>query len=78
MPYDAGGPQDLATRVLVEFLKKEVPVPVVVDDRSESQGIKGTTDVYKAKPDGYLLLNTYSPALLRRKSHLPPPTNVWS
>lgn len=54
--YAAGSSTDLASRVLAEYLKKELGVPVVVDDRPEGNGIKGVMDVYKAKPDGYLLL----------------------
>jgi tripartite-type tricarboxylate transporter receptor subunit TctC len=73
VPYGAGGPQDLATRVLAEYLKKEVPVPVVVENRSEAQGIKGTTDVYRAKPDGYLLLNTLFPRTAQTEVAFNPP-----
>jgi tripartite-type tricarboxylate transporter receptor subunit TctC len=73
VPYAAGGPQDLATRVLVEYLKKEVPAPVVVENRSESQGIKGTADVYRAKPDGYLLLNTLFPRIAQTEVAYTPP-----
>lgn len=54
--YAAGSSTDLASRVLAEYLKKELGVPVVVDCRPEANGVKGVVDVYKGKPDGYLLL----------------------
>ncbi len=61
VPFPAGGPQDLPARVVAEFLQKELKVPVVVDCRPEAGSIKGILDVYKAKPDGYLLLSTLFP-----------------
>ena len=51
-----GSMSDVTARVLAEYLKKELGVPVVVENRPEATGIKGTLDVYKAKPDGYMLV----------------------
>jgi tripartite-type tricarboxylate transporter receptor subunit TctC len=56
VPYPAGGPPDLANRVLAEFLKKELGVPVIVENRVEANGVKGVIDIYRGKPDGYTLL----------------------
>jgi tripartite-type tricarboxylate transporter receptor subunit TctC len=56
VPYPAGGPVDLANRVLAEFLKKELGVPVIVENRVEANGVKGVIDIYRGKPDGYTLL----------------------
>jgi len=56
VPYAAGGVTDLSTRALAEYLKKELGVPVVVENRPEAASVKGIVDVYKAKPDGYMLL----------------------
>ncbi len=61
VPFTAGGPQDLPARVVTEFLQKELKVPALVEDRPEAGSIKGILDVYKAKPDGYLLLSTLFP-----------------
>ncbi len=61
VPFPAGGPQDLGARVATEFLQKELKVPVVVENRPEAGSVKGVLDVYKAKPDGYLLLSTLFP-----------------
>src|SRR5512139_3712531 len=61
VPFTAGGPQDLGARVATEFIQKELKVPVVVENRPEAGSVKGILDVYKAKPDGYLLLSTLFP-----------------
>jgi len=61
VPFAAGGPQDLGARVATEFLQRELKVPVVVENRPEAGSVKGVLDVYKAKPDGYLLLSTLFP-----------------
>ncbi len=61
VPYSAGGPTDLSFRVLAEYLKKELPVPVVVENRPEAGGVKGVVDVYRARPDGYTLLANIFP-----------------
>jgi tripartite-type tricarboxylate transporter receptor subunit TctC len=59
--FTAGGPIDLTTRALAEALRKQVGVPVIVEDRPEAGGVKGVVDVYKAKPDGYTLLANLFP-----------------
>jgi len=59
--YKPGGPIDLVTRVLAEYLKKELGVPVIVDNRPEGAAVKGLLDVFKAKPDGYTLLANLMP-----------------
>jgi tripartite-type tricarboxylate transporter receptor subunit TctC len=61
VPFSAGGPQDLGARVLTEYLSKELGVSVLVENRPEAGAVKGVLDVYKAKPDGYLLLSTLFP-----------------
>ena len=60
VPYSAGSSTDLPARLLAEYLKKDLGVPVIVENRTEGQSVKGVTDVYRAKPDGYtLLLNLF-------------------
>lgn len=61
VPFPPGGGVDLPTRVLAEYLRKEINVPVVVENRAEAAGVKGVMDVYRAKPDGYTLLATLLP-----------------
>ncbi len=57
----AGGSLDMECRVLAEYLKKELGVPVVVENHTEGGGIKGIMDVYRARPDGYTLLPNLMP-----------------
>ena len=59
--FSAGSSNDLSTRVLAEYLKKELGVPILVEARPEANGIKGVVDVYRAKPDGYTLLSNLVP-----------------
>ena len=63
VPFAPGGGVDLPTRVLAEYLKKEMNAPVVVENRAEAAGVKGVMDVYRAKPDGYTLLATLFPRI---------------
>jgi tripartite-type tricarboxylate transporter receptor subunit TctC len=57
-----GGSLDLASRIAAEYLRKELGVPVVVENRAEAGGVKAVLDVYKGKPDGYTLIATLFPA----------------
>jgi tripartite-type tricarboxylate transporter receptor subunit TctC len=59
--FAAGGSVDLTARALAEHLRKELGVPVIVENRAEAGGVKGALDVYKAKPDGYTLLANLLP-----------------
>ena len=63
VPFPPGGGVDLPTRVIAEYLRKELNVPVVVENRAEAAGVKGVMDVYRSKPDGYILLATLLPRI---------------
>jgi tripartite-type tricarboxylate transporter receptor subunit TctC len=69
VPFPAGGPQDFGARVLAEYmnLTKELGVNVLVENRPEAAAVKGILDVYKAKPDGYLLLSTLFPSFAQKE-----------
>jgi tripartite-type tricarboxylate transporter receptor subunit TctC len=56
-----GGNVDTLARVLVRQLEKQLPHPIVVDNRGGVSGIVGYDIVAKAKPDGYTLLSTAFP-----------------
>jgi tripartite-type tricarboxylate transporter receptor subunit TctC len=56
VPFGAGGPTDMFTRVLGEELRKAVGQPVIMENRPGAGSIIGTTEVAKAAPDGYTLL----------------------
>jgi tripartite-type tricarboxylate transporter receptor subunit TctC len=56
VPFGAGGPTDVFTRVLGEELRKAFNQPVVMENRPGAGSIIGTTEVARAAPDGYTLL----------------------
>src|SRR3990172_2182089 len=61
VPFPAGGPVDIGTRILVNELPKELGVPISVQYKPGAWGMIGASYVSTQKPDGYTLLShTYS------------------
>ena len=56
VPFPAGGPLDLTTRLLAEKLASSMMQPFVVENRPGGAGNIGTAAVAKASGDGYTLL----------------------
>lgn len=56
VPYAAGGPTDVASRVLAEQLQVALGAPVVVENKPGASTILGAQHVAAASPDGYTLL----------------------
>ena len=56
VPFGAGGPTDVFTRVIGEELRKSLGQPIVMENRPGAGSIFGTAEVAKAAPDGYTLL----------------------
>ncbi len=56
VPFGAGGPADVAARLLGNVLQQSFGQPFVVENRSGAGGIIGTLEVAKSPPDGYTLL----------------------
>lgn len=56
VPFGAGGPADVAARLLGEGLKESLGQPLVIENRTGGGGVIGTQDAAKAVPDGYTLL----------------------
>ncbi|WP_326540567.1 tripartite tricarboxylate transporter substrate binding protein [Pseudorhodoferax sp.] len=63
VPYPAGGPVDIATRIVAERLTAAWGQPVVVDNRPGASGAIGTEHVVKSPADGHTLL-VHSPIML--------------
>jgi tripartite-type tricarboxylate transporter receptor subunit TctC len=56
VPFPAGGPLDLTTRLLAEKLTASLKQPVVLENRPGAAGNIGTDAVAKASGDGHTLL----------------------
>jgi tripartite-type tricarboxylate transporter receptor subunit TctC len=54
-PYGAGGSTDVVARTMAEAMKRQLPQPFVVINRTGGGGAIGVTEVVRAKPDGYTL-----------------------
>lgn len=55
VPYSAGGPTDLAGRVITECLSDELEANFIVENKDGGAGAIGTLDMIRSKPDGYTL-----------------------
>ncbi|MFZ6762152.1 Bug family tripartite tricarboxylate transporter substrate binding protein [Pseudoroseomonas sp. WGS1072] len=69
-PFAAGGPTDVAARLVAEALGSQLPQRVVVENRTGSGVVVGTEAVARAPRDGHTLLyNTIAHAVLRALFH---------
>ena len=56
VPFGAGGPADIAARLLGNIMQEKFGQPFVVENRTGAGGVIGTQGVVKSSPDGYTLL----------------------
>src|SRR5882724_8294569 len=56
VPFGAGGPADVAARLLGNVLQESLGQPFVIENRTGAGGVIGTLEVAKSPPDGYTLL----------------------
>lgn len=56
MPYAAGGPGDIITRIFAGAMQKSLGQQIIIDNTAGASGSIGTAKVARAKPDGYTLL----------------------
>jgi tripartite-type tricarboxylate transporter receptor subunit TctC len=74
-PFGAGGPGDVFSRQVAQFLPDVLKQPVVVEDRPGAASIIGADAVAKSAPDGYTLLTvsntlTANETLFRNKPYV--------
>jgi len=56
VPFGAGGPADVAARLIGNVLQQSLGQPFVIENRTGAGGVIGTQEVAKSPPDGYTLL----------------------
>ena len=56
VPFGAGGPADVAARLIGNVLQESMGQPFVIENRTGAGGVIGTLEVVKSPPDGYTLL----------------------
>jgi tripartite-type tricarboxylate transporter receptor subunit TctC len=74
VPFPAGGPSDVLTRIIAERLSADFGQGVVVDNRPGANTLIGAQFVAKAEPDGYTLLMAIDSTLVMNQylySNLP-------
>lgn len=71
LPFSAGGPADVVSRLVAQGLGKQLNQSVIIDNKAGAGGIIGSDTVAKSAPDGYTLLiagnGLVANALLRSK-----------
>jgi len=74
VPFPAGGPSDVLTRMMGDRMSADLGQPIVVDNRPGANTVIGAELVAKAAPDGYTLLMAIDSTLVMNQylySHLP-------
>jgi tripartite-type tricarboxylate transporter receptor subunit TctC len=56
VPFGAGGPADVAARLIGNNLQEKFGQPFVIENRTGAGGVIGTLEAAKSPPDGYTLL----------------------
>ena len=56
VPFGAGGPADVAARLIGNSLQEKFGQAVVIENRTGAGGVIGTLEAAKSAPDGYTLL----------------------
>ena len=78
VPYPPGGGTDIVARTVAQKMTDSLGQPMVVDNRAGANGIIGTDQVAKSRPDGYTVLITIASHAInpRLYAKLPYDTNT--
>jgi tripartite-type tricarboxylate transporter receptor subunit TctC len=71
VPFPAGGTADAVPRIIGEWLSRKWGQPVVIENHAGAGGNIGAELVYKAAPDGYVLLSAPPPPLVVNQNLYP-------
>ncbi|HEX5212607.1 MAG TPA: tripartite tricarboxylate transporter substrate binding protein [Pseudolabrys sp.] len=71
VPFPAGGTADAVPRIVAEWLSRKWGQPVVIENHAGAGGNIGAELVYKAAPDGYMLLSAPPPPLVVNQNLYP-------
>jgi tripartite-type tricarboxylate transporter receptor subunit TctC len=63
VPFPAGGPNDIISRVIGQRMSEIIKQPVLIDNRGGQGGVLGTEALAKAMPDGYTIAISTAGAL---------------
>ena len=66
VPFPAGGPSDVLSRMMGERMSKDLGQAIVVDNRPGANTVIGAELVAKAAPDGYTLLMAIDSTLVMK------------
>ena len=75
-PTAAGGPGDIAARVVAERMAALLGQAIVVENMAGAGGMQGTARVARAEPDGYTLLVHQTGIAVASALEPPPPFNL--
>jgi tripartite-type tricarboxylate transporter receptor subunit TctC len=56
VPFAAGGPNDVMSRIVAEHMRRTLGQPVIVENSPGAGGTLGSAKVARAQPDGYTIL----------------------
>jgi tripartite-type tricarboxylate transporter receptor subunit TctC len=72
VPYPPGGPTDIMGRVVATQLSRDLPHPVVVENKAGAAGSIGSAEVARASPDGTtFLVNASAHVIVPHMMRLP-------
>lgn len=56
VPFPAGGPTDIAARVIGQAMGDDLKTPIIVENKGGAHGFIGASEAAKSNPDGYTLM----------------------